>query len=119
MDLNHETSYSSWNRLLLNQPANPITGLKAYDLEKLSENKFLYFEQTYLTYTIGYQTKSDVFYVLEKIPNTIYSSDLGQTTQIDIMQWISLSEEIFIKAKVSLQRKKEITIKNPLKLLSI
>ena len=64
-------------RLLLNQPANPITGMSAKDLADLGDQDWLFVEQTALTYLLGYQDDADFHAVLNNVPNLIYSSDLG------------------------------------------
>lgn len=74
-------------RLMLNQPANPLTGLDADALLELAEAPMVYTEQTALTYLLGYQPWEDFSRVLREVPRAIYSSDLGQTSQPDIEQW--------------------------------
>jgi len=78
-------------RLMLNQPANPMTGLDAADLKALAGESWLFIEQTALTYLLGYQSWDDFAAVLKEVPNVVYSSDLGQTTQIDLDEWRSAS----------------------------
>lgn len=107
------------NKLLLNQPANPIVGLIANDLRQLSKYKFIYFEQTALTYLLNYQNYQDFVDVIANIPNVIYSSDLGQTSQMDIQEWLINSHKWFRNAQLSETRIQDITLNNPLKLLSI
>lgn len=74
-------------RLMLNQPANPLTGLDADALLELAEAPMVYAEQTALTYLLGYQPWEDFARVLREVPRALYSSDLGQTSQPDIEQW--------------------------------
>ncbi|MGE9616353.1 MAG: DUF6282 family protein [Solitalea-like symbiont of Acarus siro] len=107
------------NKLLLNQPANPIVGLIANDLRQFSTYKFIYFEQTALTYLLNYQNYQDFVDVIANIPNVIYSSDLGQTSQMDIQEWLINSHKWFRNAQLSETRIQDITLNNPLKLLSI
>ena len=105
-------------KLMLNQPANPITGLKFEDLKDLcNEHKFLWIEQTALTYLLKYQTWEDFVSVLKYLPRVLYSSDLGQTSQPDIYQWRSLSNKWFKDADLSEKRIKEISINNQLQLI--
>lgn len=74
-------------RLMLNQPANPLTGLDADALLELARAPMVYAEQTALTYLLGYQPWEDFARVLQAVPRALYSSDLGQTSQPDIEQW--------------------------------
>ena len=104
--------------LLLNQPANPLSGLNAQDLLDLSVNKRIWIEQTYLTYAIKHQEQDDFKTVLRHVPRLIYSSDLGQTSQIDIEQWYNHSLVLFDECGLSPDRVKDIWYKNPLTLLS-
>ncbi len=105
--------------LLLNQPANPLTGLNANELLELSRNEFIWIEQTALTYLLKHQTKEDFLQVLTSIPRVLYSSDLGQTDQLDVNNWIDFSEQFFTDASISLQRKRELFCDNAIKLLAI
>jgi hypothetical protein len=50
--------------LLLNQPANPLTGLDAKALRELAQYDFIWIEQTLLTYLLGHQSKEDFAEVL-------------------------------------------------------
>tara|TARA_Y100000588_G_C14225216_1_gene912812 strand:- start:668 stop:1522 length:855 start_codon:yes stop_codon:yes gene_type:complete len=104
--------------LLLNQPANPLTGLSAQDLLTWSQNQRVWFEQTYLTYAIQHQSFDDLKTVLQTLPRLIYSSDLGQTSQIDIEQWYNESLTLFEKIDLSPDRVKEIWFENPISLLT-
>jgi len=108
-----------WNvpALLLNQPANPLTGLTAKELLEISNFSFVWVEQTALTYLLGYQTKDDFMAVLQEVPRLIYSSDLGQTSQMDIPEWIAASKNWFSDFNISHLRKVELCLTNPLKLL--
>ena len=105
--------------LLLNQPANPLTGLNAQALAELGKNDFIWVEQTALTYLIGHQDKEDFSTVLTSIPRVIYSSDLGQTDQMDVTDWLVYSKNIFSELKLSEQRKDDLLHINALKLLSL
>jgi len=105
--------------LLLNQPANPLTGLKAHELIEISKLSSIWIEQTALTYLLSYQEKHDLKKVLTQIKNVIYSSDLGQVSQIDIMDWIEQSEKLFSEFRISTSRKVEICLINPSALLTI
>ena len=105
-------------KLMLNQPANPITGLQFEDLKHLcNEHKFLWIEQTALTYLLQYQTWNDFASVLRYLPRVLYSSDLGQTSQPDIYQWRILTNKWFEEAGLSKARIKEISLNNPLQLI--
>lgn len=105
-------------KLLLNQPASPITGLKLKQLQAMSNMyHFIWTEQTSLTYLLGYQEWDDFMSVLTSLPRVIYSSDLGQIEQLDINEWLSISKEWFNKMKISQTKIREIMLDNPLKLL--
>lgn len=107
-------------KLMLNQPANPITGLKFIDLvDLLSEHKFLWVEQTALTYLLNYQTWDDFASVLQHLPRVLYSSDLGQISQPNIYNWRALSNQWFKQANLSEIRIREISLTNPLKLMQV
>ncbi len=105
--------------LLLNQPANPLTGLNATDLHEIAKIPFIWIEQTALTYLLSYQDESDFSAVLRDVPRVIYSSDLGQTSQMGISSWIKASEEWFCHFDISTTRKAEICLHNPIQLLKI
>jgi len=107
------------NALLLNQPANPLTDLKAEELASLNRCSFIWIEQTALTFLLGYQNESDFNAVLKNIKNTIYSSDLGQPTQLGIKEWYNWSESWFTKFNINTKRKDEICLKNPVMLLQL
>ncbi|WBV70231.1 DUF6282 family protein [Legionella pneumophila] len=79
--------------LLLSQPSNPLTGLKFTELNELIKNEWLWVEQTALTFILEHQDKQDFSHVLTHIPRVIYSSDLGQTSQMDIPEWLHFSKE--------------------------
>ncbi|WP_314154000.1 DUF6282 family protein [Rouxiella badensis] len=105
-------------RLMLNQPANPMTGLSAQDLVNLSGADWLFIEQTALTYLLGWQTWEDYSRVLSEVPNVVYSSDLGQTSQIDLPEWYDQSLKWFEEMNLSEARRNAIWLDNPLKMLS-
>lgn len=105
--------------LLLNQPAHPLTGLKASELKELSENEFVWVEQTALTYLLGHQDKDDFSKVLTSVPRVIYSSDLGQTNQMDVVNWLNYSETLFSDLEISSVRKDELMRKNAVELLRL
>lgn len=105
--------------LLLNQPANPLTGLNAGALRDLTQQDFLWVEQTALTYVSGHQDKEDFAAVLSSLPRVIYSSDLGQTSQMDIQDWFLFSKKIFAELDLSEQRQDEVLRVNPLTLLGL
>jgi hypothetical protein len=105
-------------RLLLNQPANPITGMTAAELEALSVHDWLYVEQTALTVTLGYQTEEDFFQVLRRVNNVVYSSDFGQPTQPGIEEWWTLTKAWFTRAGLTPERIAEVSLRTPLRLLS-
>ncbi|WP_028388886.1 DUF6282 family protein [Legionella fairfieldensis] len=104
--------------LLLNQPANPLTGLTANTLKELTIHDFIWVEQTALTYLIGHQTKEDFIEVLNNVPRVIYSSDLGQTNQMDIAAWRHYSDRLFHDFHLSPMRKEELWRTNALSLLT-
>lgn len=106
------------SKLLLNQPANPMTGLFSHELKELASYDFVWFEQTVLTVLLKYQPMSDFIEVLRDLPRVIYSSDLGQTTQMNVDEWLDISRHWFKEYQISDSRRKEICKSNPLMLLS-
>jgi hypothetical protein len=106
-------------RLMLNQPANPLTGLDAAALRALGDLPFLYIEQTALTYLLGYQPIEDFAAVLSELPRVLYSSDLGQTSQPDVPEWLSLSQQWMADFNLSAGRVDDITRRWPLQMLSL
>jgi hypothetical protein len=106
-------------RLMLNQPASPMTGLTAADLKALAAEPWLFVEQTALTYLLGYQPWEDFAAVLKEVPNVIYSSDLGQTSQIDLPEWRQASRRWFEAAGLDPERIKAIELERPLAMLAL
>lgn len=106
-------------RLMLNQPANPLTGLLANDLQTLLAAPNVYAEQTALTYLLGYQTQEDFQEVLSSLPRVLYSSDLGQTSQPDIAEWLAMSNSWFQTLGIDPLRQREICLNNPVAMLSL
>ncbi len=105
-------------RLMLNQPASPMTGLDAMDLKSLAGETWLYVEQTALTYLLGYQPWNDFAAVLKEVSNVVYSSDLGQTSQIDLAEWRSVSRRWFEAAGLEAGRITAIELEAPLAMLA-
>jgi regulator of RNase E activity RraA len=105
-------------RLLLNQPANPITGLDAAALRALSTHDWLFVEQTALTYLLGYQSLEDFLEVLQSVSNLVYSSDLGQIDKMAPDAWRETSRGWFAEAGLGAERVREITLLNPLRMLA-
>ena len=105
-------------KIMLNQPASPITGMTANDLKKLGNNDWLFIEQTALTVLLGYQAQTDFFKVIKDCHNVVFSSDLGQISQMDIEEWRSVSKSWFKQAGLSMEQTKEINLHNPLLMLS-
>lgn len=105
--------------LMLNQPANPMTGLTASDLLAISKYKFVWVEQTALTLLLKYQSFSDFSSVLKDVPNAIYSSDLGQTTQMNVEDWIQTSNDWFNQMNILNERKVKVCLTNPYQLMKI
>jgi hypothetical protein len=106
-------------RLMLNQPANPLTGLRYEDLLDVASAEQVYTEQTALTYLLEYQDWPDFAAVLARLPRVVYSSDLGQTSQMDIADWAKQSAEWFAEAKLTPERVEEVTRTVPLQMLSL
>ncbi|MCC5014369.1 MULTISPECIES: DUF6282 family protein [unclassified Legionella] len=105
--------------LLLNQPAHPLTALIAEELQEISQHDFVWIEQTVLTYLLGHQDSDDLAKVLRQVPRVIYSSDLGQTSQMDITDWINYSANLFAELGLSSERKEALCRTNALALLSL
>ncbi|MFY4717093.1 DUF6282 family protein [Streptomyces sp. LaBMicrA B280] len=106
-------------RLMLNQPANPMTGLSCADLLDIASAQQVYAEQTALTYLLGYQDWDDFAAVLAKVPRALYSSDLGQTSQMDIGEWTTHSRDWFEKAGLDEGRITEVVRDAPLRMLAL
>lgn len=106
-------------RLMLNQPANPMTGLTCKDLVEVAAAEQVWTEQTGLTCLLGYQDRSDFADVLSLLPRVVYSSDLGQPSQMDIEPWLTWSEKSFQWAGLTPERIAEITRAAPLKMLRL
>lgn len=104
-------------RLMLNQPANPLTGLNARALRNLAEVPAVYAEQTALTYLLGYQPWEDFEAVLKTVPRTLYSSDLGQTSQMDVKSWLGKTEEWFGTMQLGEPLKRSVTLEQALQML--
>lgn len=104
-------------RLMLNQPANPITGFSAAELRALGEYDWLYIEQCALTLYLGYQTPQDMYDVLTQVNNVVYSSDLGQPSQPNIGEWLEDSLRWFRLAEISAEKIDAVTRLNPLRML--
>ncbi|MGC1182145.1 DUF6282 family protein [Legionella sp.] len=105
--------------LLLNQPAHPLVNLKALNLEELTQNEFVWIEQTILTYLLGHQDKDDFAAVLKSTPRVIYSSDLGQINQMDVESWQVYSNSIFNELQLSPQRRDDLIRGNATQLLAL
>ena len=106
-------------RLMLNQPANPLTGLTCADLLDIASAQQVWTEQTALTHLLGYQDWDDFSAVLARVPRVVYSSDLGQTSQMDIGEWEDSSRDWFARAGLDEARITEITRDAPLRMLSL
>lgn len=106
-------------RLMLNQPANPMTGLTCKDLVEVAAAEQVWTEQTALTRLLAYQDRTDFADVLSLLPRVVYSSDLGQPSQMDIAPWLEWSRTSFQQAELTPERITEITRTEPLKLLSL
>jgi hypothetical protein len=105
-------------RLLLNQPANPMTKMDAAALKSLGRHDWLYVEQTALTLLLGYQTLEDFEEVLTSVSNVVYSSDLGQIDQLLPEEWRRQSQAWFESGRLSPARVQAITLSHPLRMLS-
>ncbi|GAA0574122.1 hypothetical protein GCM10008997_23710 [Halomonas salifodinae] len=106
-------------KLMLNQPANPLTGYNADALLRLSQAPMVYIEQTALTDLLGYQAWEDFSMVLKSVPQILYSSDLGQTTQLDIEQWLKESACWFQRMGLNSDRLEAIRRENVLEMLEV
>ncbi|MEV8454161.1 DUF6282 family protein [Streptomyces sp. NPDC052095] len=106
-------------RLMLNQPANPMTGLTCKDLVEVATAEQVWTEQTALTRLLGYQDATDFADVLSLLPRTVYSSDLGQPSQMDIGPWLDWSRTAFHEAGLTPERIVEVTRTAPLDMLSL
>ncbi len=104
-------------RLMLNQPANPMTGFSALELKALGSYEWLYVEQCALTVYLRYQSEDDMYTVLSEVNNVVYSSDLGQPNQPDVEEWRADSVDWFKKAGLTEEKIAAITKFNPLRML--
>lgn len=86
---------------------------------EINQYPFVWVEQTVLTYLLNYQEKEDFKSVLKDVPNVIYSSDLGQTTQMDVDQWLNQSAQWFDEFGINKERKDKICLHNPMNLLML
>lgn len=106
-------------RLMLNQPANPMTGLTCSDLLDIATAEQVYTEQTALTHLLGYQEWDDFSAVLARVPRVVYSSDLGQTSQMDIGEWMASSQSWFAEAGLDESRVTQIVRDAPMRMLRV
>ncbi|UQA92421.1 DUF6282 family protein [Streptomyces halobius] len=106
-------------RLMLNQPANPMTGLTCKDLAEVAAAEQVWTEQTALTHLLAYQDWTDFADVLTLLPRVVYSSDLGQPSQPDIEPWLIWSQQCFEQAGLTPERITEVTQTEPLRMLSL
>lgn len=103
------------DKLLITQASNPMTGILGEEMLQLSKSfDFLWFEQTSLTILLQYESFENFEFVAKNIEKLIYSSDLGQDSQIGIKEWLELSKSWFAKMNLSDERIKNITYINPL-----
>lgn len=105
-------------RLLLNQPANPMTGMDAAALKALGAHDWLYVEQTALTLLLGYQTFEDFAQVLGSVHNVVYSSDLGQPSQPTPGEWRAQSLQWFEQMGLPAARIRDVSLTHALRMLS-
>ncbi|WP_431773261.1 DUF6282 family protein [Streptomyces cucumeris] len=106
-------------RLMLNQPASPMTGLTCKDLIELADVEQVWTEQTALTHLLEYQDWTDFADVLSGLPRVVYSSDLGQPSQMDIEAWLTWNQSIFHRLGLTAERIAEVTHTAPLEMLSL
>ncbi|MFT4058363.1 MAG: DUF6282 family protein [Legionella sp.] len=106
-------------KLMLNQPANPLTGLDAHALLEISSIPNVFIEQTVLTYLLAYQSEEDFKEVLTTVPQVIYSSDLGQPNQMDIEGFLKQSRAYFKLFQLTKEREELIRKQNPIKMLGV
>ena len=107
------------NKLLISQPSNPITGILGQEMLILSQKfDFLWFEQTALTVLLKYETFENFEFVVKNINNLIYSSDLGQTSQLEVKTWLQTSKEWFSKMDLTKKRINQIMKQNPYNLIT-
>ena len=110
----------SFHNILVTQFSNPQTGILADEALQISKFfPFAYFEQTALTLLLEYETKENFFSVIKELPNLIYSSDLGQTSQMDPKEWIVFSRNLFQEAGILSKRISQITKQNPINFISL
>lgn len=104
------------DRILLNQPDNPMVGFNYNQLKGIASSN-IWIEQTALTYKLGYQSWSNFSSVLTELPNVIYSSDYGQLSQVNIYTWLQESKDWFREIKLGAKRIRNIQLDNVINLL--
>lgn len=104
------------NKIMLNQPDNPMVGFTYQQLKEIVSSK-VWIEQTALTYKLGYQNWNNFSSVLKDLSNVIYSSDYGQLSQPSISEWRIESNEWFMKINLCKKQIKDIQLNNVINLL--
>lgn len=104
------------DRIMLNQPDNPMVGFDYNQLKEIN-SKTIWIEQTALTYKLGYQCWNNFSSVLMDLSNVIYSSDYGQLSQPNICDWITESNQWFNQIGLKEKRRKDIQLNNIINLL--
>lgn len=118
-ELVEETAKYPHCRLMLNQPSNPLTGFDATSLADFSGQSHVYIEQTALTYLLGYQSADDFKQVVTTLPRVLYSSDLGQVSQMDFDEYVSESGRWFKAFQLTPEQKEMIWKTNPMNMLTL
>lgn len=106
------------DRLLITHPTHPITGFTLCDLYDMAKEAAVWFEQSALTYLLGYQTYQQFKTIVSTLPRLIYSSDLGQDSQMTITEWLAVSHRWFNECELSEEKINEIMKINPLTFLT-
>lgn len=57
--------------------------------------------------------------MLSTVPNVVYSSDLGQTSQMDVNDWLEQSQRWFDTFELDNARRVQVTLANPQKMLEL
>ncbi|WP_156377875.1 DUF6282 family protein [Williamsia sp. Leaf354] len=81
------------SRLVVTHATHPMVGLTDTDLRDLADVEGLAIELTGLTYILGRQRPEQFFDSVRAHPRVLLSSDLGQPTTVDVVDWLPWTRE--------------------------
>jgi hypothetical protein len=105
-------------RLLLTHATHPMSGLTVADLADLAGIEAVYVELTALTRLLGHHDETQFRAVVDAHPRVVFSSDLGQPDQPDVLAWLDISRTWFAEAGIGDDRVRELVLTNPARLLA-